>query len=71
MEDVLKVDSSDPVDHVVSFYLKQMPALGWTEKSNTPGETTLLMWQKGERIVSISVTSINGKTTLMIIHPPQ
>ena len=68
---VLKVDSSDPVDSVVGFYLKQMPSLGWTKISNISGETTILVWQKSERIVTITVAAIEGKTTIMIIQPPQ
>ena len=72
MAGTLKVDSSDPVDSVVNFYLQQMPALGWELMQNIPsGDTTVLMWQKQERIVSITVTPANGGTQLMIIQPSQ
>jgi hypothetical protein len=72
MESVFKVNSSDPVDSVVNFYLQQMPALGWELIQNIPsGDTTVLMWQKQERIVSITVTPANGETLLMIVQSSQ
>lgn len=68
---VLSVTSSDPVESVVTFYRKQMPSLGWAETQGVSGGTTVLSWQKGERVVSITITSVDGKTTIMIIQPPQ
>lgn len=62
--------STDPVSSVVNFYLEQMPALGWTLLQNfTSNGTTILMWQKQDRMVSITVGSPNGKTRIMIIQP--
>lgn len=67
MGNVLMVTSFDPADSIVNFYLEKMPALEWSlMNSFVSDNSTLLMWQKQDTTISISVTSDSGKTNIVI-----
>lgn len=67
MQNVLMVNSSDPLDNVVNFYLEKMPGLDWELQNNVVSEgTTILIWQKDDRMVSITIMPDNDRTKLVI-----
>ena len=67
MQNVLMVNSSDPLDDLVNFYLEKMPGLGWDLLNNVVSDgTTVLIWQKEDRMVTISVMPDNDRTKLVI-----
>ena len=69
MENAFTVNSADPVDSVVNFYLKKMPVLGWKLMNNIATDgTTVLMWQKQSAVVTISVTPDSGETKIIIVQ---
>ncbi len=64
---VVMVYSSDPVSNLVEFYLAQMPGLGWNLTQNFQSDSnTLLLWQKQDRNISISIIPSDGVTLLVI-----
>ena len=68
-ENMLKVTSSDPAVSVVNFYLEQMPGLGWNiSQNNQSNDLTMLIWQKQDRTVTITVIPDSGATQLMFIQ---
>jgi len=67
MQNVLMVNSTDPLDDLVNFYLEKMPGLDWNLQNNIVSEgTTVLIWQKDDRMVTITVMPDNDRTKLVI-----
>jgi hypothetical protein len=66
-DQVVEFTTSDTADQVDQFYQKQMPAQKWTLLSSTKqGVNIIQVWQKDNRIVSISMLPQGGKTVVMI-----
>jgi hypothetical protein len=64
---VIEFGTTDTVDQVDQFYQKQMPAQKWTLVGTTKqGVNIIQIWQKDNRIVSISILPQGGKTVVMI-----
>jgi hypothetical protein len=64
---VIEFGTSDTVEQVDQFYQKQMPAQKWTLVGTTKqGVNIIQIWQKDNRIVSISILPQGGKTVVMI-----
>jgi hypothetical protein len=64
---VIEFGTTDTVDQVDQFYQQQMPSQKWTLLNSTKqGVNITQIWQKDNRIVSISILSQGGKTVVMI-----
>jgi hypothetical protein len=66
-DQAVEFQTSDTPDQVDQFYQQQMPAQKWKLMSNTKQGTSIIqMWQKDNRIVSISILPQGEKTAVMI-----
>ena len=61
-------EAPDLPDQVAAFYRQEMVAAGWNLINETKSGTTIIqMWQKASRMVSINISTENGKTNVMIV----
>ncbi|HEY5118692.1 MAG TPA: hypothetical protein VII90_04485 [Anaerolineales bacterium] len=66
-DQVVEFSTGDTPDQVDQYYQQQMPAQKWTLLSSTKqGVNIIQIWQKDNRIVSISILPQGGKTVVMI-----
>jgi hypothetical protein len=66
-DQAVEFQTSATPDQVDQFYQQQMPSQKWALVSSTKqGVNIIQIWQKDNRIVSISILSQGGKTVVMI-----
>lgn len=69
---LVSFETTDPVTTVADFYKKELTDLNWEKViENTSGDTTVLLWQKSGRMITISFTGIDGKTQIIIVQTEQ
>ena len=61
-------DAPDLPDQVAAFYRQEMVAAGWNLINEAKSGTSIIqMWQKASRMVSITISTKDAKTIVMII----
>ncbi len=66
-DQAVEFQTSDTPNQVDQFYQQQMPAQKWTLMSNTKQGTTIIqLWQKDNRLVSVTIIPQGEKTVVMI-----
>jgi len=67
MEGMTSFSSADEVSEVADFYREQLAAEGWTmESDDEMGSMVQQAWRKGERALTLMISSEDGGSSIMI-----